>query len=39
MAKPCRKAQLETIITPKFMEDLREYRRNLDVIAKLNFID
>lgn len=34
-----RKAQMESIIIPKFMEDMREYRKNLDVIAKLNFID
>jgi hypothetical protein len=30
---------LESIIIPKFMEDMREYRRQLDMIAKLNFID
>lgn len=35
----CRKAQLDSIIIPKFMEDMREYKRILDVIAKVNFID
>jgi len=30
---------MENIVLPKFMEDLKEYRKSLDAIAKLNFID
>jgi|LauGreDrversion4_2_1035121.scaffolds.fasta_scaffold87938_3 hypothetical protein len=34
-----RKANLDGNIIPKFMEDMPQFKRNLDVIAKCNFID
>ena len=34
-----RKANLDGNIIPKFMEDMPQFKRNLDVIAKSNFID
>ena len=34
-----RKANLEGNIIPKFMEDMPQFKRNLEVIAKCNFID
>lgn len=30
---------MDGIIIPKFMEDMQQFKRNLDVIAKVNFID
>jgi len=30
---------MEKIVIPKFMEDLKEYKACLDIIAKRNFID
>lgn len=30
---------MDKIVLPKFMEDIKEYRKCLDIIAKKNFID
>ena len=29
---------MEKVVLPKFMEDMKEYRQALDVIARKNFI-
>jgi len=29
----------DKIVLPKFMEDMKEYRKSLEIIAKRNFID
>lgn len=34
-----RRIKKEGILLPKFMEDMDEYMRALDIIAKTNFID
>ena len=30
---------MDRIVLPKFMEDIKEYKKSLDFIAKKNFID
>lgn len=30
---------MDKIILPKFMDDMKEYKKSLDIIAKRNFTD